>query len=79
MTSNQRGFEPQQLRDFRAQLAVDRELVDLILARPDLFPPVPPETERVIRCSLGNVDRAVCRALALAAVRWQVWQVEIMP
>jgi len=76
MDSNTRGFEPQQLRDFRAQLAVDPQLVDLILARPELFRPVPPEPERVIRCSLANVDGAIARMLA--AAEWgELWRVEI--
>jgi hypothetical protein len=50
-------------------------LCELILARPDLFPPVPAEPERVIRCAVENLDRAIARALARAAVWREVWRV----
>jgi hypothetical protein len=78
MGSCRSALEPSQLRDFRVKLAVDPEVVDLILGRPDLFPPVPPEWERLIRCALANVDRAVARMMA-AAERGELWRVEIVP
>jgi hypothetical protein len=75
MASDASGWEPAQLRALRAELGRNPALVDAILSRPDLFPPVPAEPERVIRASQQNSEQAVCRAVALAAVRRQVWAV----
>jgi hypothetical protein len=62
------------LARFERELLKDGELVERILCE---LPPVPQEMERVIRCWRGNVERAVCRALALAARCAEFWRVEI--
>jgi hypothetical protein len=75
MPSETRGREPAQLRELRAELRGNPALADLILATLRM---VPEEPERVLRCSGENAERAVCRALALADVRREVWRVEIL-
>jgi len=57
------------------ELAERPDLVDRILAT---LPPVPDEPERVIRCSREHAEQAVCRGLALATVRREVWRIEIV-
>ena len=53
-------------------------LVDTILARPEVFPARLAEPERLIRCCRGNAERAVCRALARAAVQGEWWRLEVV-
>jgi len=60
---------------YRRELLADpAALVERILRE---LPPVADEPERVIRCSRGNAEQAVCRALARVAVRREVWRVEM--
>lgn len=78
MGSDPRGRQPQQLGELRAEIQANPALADVILARPDVFPPASLESERVIRCSRENAERAVCRALAEAAISRELWRVEIV-
>lgn len=71
-------WEPAQLRDFRAEFQRDAALAARVMACPDVFPPARLEPERVIRTSRENAERAVCRALARAAVWGELWRVEIV-
>lgn len=71
-------WESSQLRDFRAQSQSDPALADAVMACSDAFPPAHLEPERVIRTSRENAERAVCRALARAALWRELWRVEIM-
>ncbi|HLG98242.1 MAG TPA: hypothetical protein VKX49_18140 [Bryobacteraceae bacterium] len=36
------------------------------------------EPRRIIRCSPGNVDAAIARALARAVVHGELWTIEVM-
>jgi hypothetical protein len=47
--------------------------VDLILSRPDIFPAVTTEPDRVIRCSPTNVDRVITRTMPRAKVLGELW------
>jgi hypothetical protein len=61
------GWEPEQLRDFRARFQRNPALADAVLARPDVFPPAPLELERVlIRTDAVSVNPAIMRALEFA-------------
>jgi hypothetical protein len=52
---------------FERELRADLALADLVLARPDVFPAVPPEPEQVvIRTDAASVDAAIMRGLVLA-------------
>ena len=59
---------------YEVELRADRAPCARILAT---LPPVPDEPERVIRCSPSTVERACCRAWALALVHGELWRVEI--
>lgn len=55
------------LTRFEHELFDNPALVDTILQRPDVFPPVPSEPRVVpIRCDKASIDLAVARAAALA-------------
>jgi hypothetical protein len=59
---------------FKRMLVTDPALVDAVLNE---LPPVPKEPERVIRCSPRNLERAICRALARAAIQGELWRIEV--
>ncbi len=59
---------------YRHALLADPALCDRILRE---LPPAPAEPERVIRCCRENAERAVCRAVAPAAVRREVWRIQL--
>lgn len=59
---------PQQLRKFERELLADRALVEKILSDEKRFPRGPQEPEPVtIRVRREDVERGICRAIALAA------------
>jgi hypothetical protein len=78
MAGDSPAREPAQLRALRAELGRNPALVDAILSRSDLFPPVPPEPERAIWAARQNAERAICRALARTRVWREVWRIEIV-
>jgi hypothetical protein len=64
---------PTRLHNLRAELLAAPALTECIL---ETLPPPPPQQERVIRCSLANVTRAICRAVALTSERGEFWRIE---
>ena len=60
---------------FKRALVGDQALVDAVLNE---IPPVLEEPERLIRCSPENLERAICRALARAAIWGECWKIEIV-
>jgi len=40
--------------------------------------PPPVEPERIIRCSHGNLERAICRAFARCREWGEFWRVEVV-
>jgi len=69
------SLEPAQLRDFRSEFQASPELCERALGV--LGEPAPEPKRGSIRCSRENVDRAICRALAHAAVHRGIYTVEI--
>ena len=69
--------DPSDLARFIRELSANAALANAITNRPDMFPPLPPESDRVIRCSRANADRAVCRVLARAVLRPELWRIEL--
>ena len=67
--------EPAQLCKLRAELEGNPALAERTLQE---LPPVAEEPQRAIRCSRDHAEQAVCRALALAAMRREVWRVKIV-
>jgi hypothetical protein len=62
---------------YARDLLANPRLIDVILARKDVFPRVPAEPERFIHCSPENADRAISLALGRAVMLGQLWKVEI--
>lgn len=59
---------------YKNELGLDPTLVNRVSRD---FPPMPAEPERLIRSSAEHCDRAICRAIARAAMHGQVWRVDI--
>jgi hypothetical protein len=69
------GWEPSQLREFRAELQANPALCERALAL--LREPTPEPKCVLVRCSRENVDRAILRALARAVIHRGVCEIEI--
>jgi len=65
------------VNSYRRDLLETPHLVDLILCRPDVFPPTPTDAQRIIRSCVANVEQARCRAVARALVCRDLWRVEV--
>lgn len=65
---------PSRLQQFRRDLLERLELVERILRT---FPAVAPSRNLLIRTIAGEVDRAVCRAIAKALAFGETCQIEI--
>jgi hypothetical protein len=62
------------LQRYECELRQDPQLVERVLA---MLPRVAPQTERVIRTSRQNVDRAIARGLARSVVFCELTGVQI--
>jgi hypothetical protein len=76
--ANKNQARPQRLERLRAEIEDDHELTARILARPEVWPPIAEDLDRRLRCSPSNVDQALCRAIALAVVQREFWQIELV-
>jgi hypothetical protein len=68
-------WEPAQLRDLRAQFQSNPALAAEVL---QTFPPVPEPETVLIRCDAAHVDKAIARAVALAAIRREFAEIELV-
>ncbi|MGA2631355.1 MAG: hypothetical protein ABSG54_14245 [Terriglobia bacterium] len=75
MNGERTEFEPVQLREFRAQLQANPALAVEAL---QTFPPVPEPETVLIRCDAAHVDKAIARAVALAAIRREFAEIELV-
>jgi hypothetical protein len=63
--------------ELERELAAAPDVVESILRELPRVPHIPIKQERIIRCSLTNLERAICRAVARAAAFGECWQVQI--
>lgn len=66
------------LSEIESQLRKNPALVDAILSRPEAFPALQREPERIIRTSSANIQRAIARAFARCRERGEFWRIEVI-